>query len=1121
MRSRVLLFVSFFLFVANVNAQDTSTLSLGWGSKVVCPTASFVYFQVVFVNFSRSSQTIPAGTQMDLAFSAPVTNVLDKPSGTTSSFSGNTLTLYFSGDTTIAAGFSTWVSVQLNLESLANLTPVYVTLTTNPAGGFHLSGGSGSSTVLGLIDNQACQMPVPGTPTVDDLISTCPSAQEISDFNADLTITFDSDPTAGTLVCRAADGSADLTRLQERAYQALRLMRKIPFDTPLPWTSKSLYDWFVDAIQGIRFTNGSGSFCCNPQGVINIGTNNLAALQYSTSGWLASLMVLFVHEARHNEGLAHTCGSGDQTLAELGSWGVQYYLFEWMAFHTGQYMMFKNPDQQAGPREWLWGGAQHELSRFCDLGIGVAASPQNVNFGQQAINRESAAKVVAVTLTKGLPLSVGAVSLSGNNPSDFTIADDRCSGKILPPSCTVLVAFRPSTAGTRSALLHITESGGAILQSVRLEGQGTASVQMQIRSWGTRSAATSGKQETNKTGYGLATVDSGGTPYAIAVLSLEQNGVTVSEAGIPASPPTTHARIFIDFRVGINAVPGHSEAGIVDVNTGIALVNYGSETADVTYTLSSVTGALITTGHGIITAGKHFACFIDQLKEVAEVPDFNLPSDFQTATQFGSLEITSTQPLSVLALRGTMNQRNEFLMTTTPVADLTQSLISSRVYFPQFADGGGYTTTLILLNTSASTERGTLQILDDDGAPLAVNQVGGTADSTFRYSIPSGGAFRFQSDGFPAETRRGWVKLTPDVFNSAPVASGVFGYNPGDVLYSESGIPAAGSTTHARVYVDLSDEHNTGLAIANLRSTAAEIIINAFQTDGVTAAGTSQGLLPLKGNGHDAKFADQFIAGLPNGFTGVLDISSTTPFAALTLRSLMNERHEFLMTTFPVADADQAAPSPMVFPQIADGGGYLTEFILISSGPAASTTFNFYDDYGTPTDFGVSEVPRVCYSNFGPGMTFDTHAWTINGYRGPDTGQQAISNSFIPAIAYRFTDVRIPLVVSPGPPNFSIFLQADSGGLPGAVIEQINVTQDGTTPIVLANSVLKPVLLPNTKYWITVTAAGESVLGGWMWNLIGDTSPFAGTQGGTPAGPWGLDSRGKPRSAFRVDGVPQ
>jgi hypothetical protein len=462
---------------------------------------------------------------------------------------------------------------------------------------------------------------------------------------------------------------------------------------------------------------------------------------------------------------------------------------------------------------------------------------------------------------------------------------------------------------------------------------------------------TAGVNGSTRVGYAKLSVGSGMTPYGTAVFSFKQNGVTVGEAGVPASPPITQARIFIDYRTAVQAVPAHSERGNVNVNTGIAVVNNGSASASVTYTLRDASGGLITTGHGTIGAGKHIACFIDQFKQNG-VPDFNLPSDFATAIQFGSLEITSTQPLSVLALRGTMNQRNEFLITTTPVADLTQALGNGSVYFPQFVDGGGYTTSLMLLNTSSVRETGKLEIRDKDGNMLAVTQVGGTNDSSFSYSIEPGGLFRFQTDGFPFDTKAGWVVLTPDSGTPTPVGSGVFGYNPDRVLVSESGIPAAAATMHARVYVDLSNNHNTGLALANVSNGSSAITIRAFQKDGTTTAGTGKPPIPLLANGHKAAFADEFVTGLPAGFTGVLDISSTAPFAALTLRSLMNERNEFLMTAFPVADANQPAPSPMVFPQIADGGGYVTEIILISAGQSTSTTVTFYDENGTPADFG-------------------------------------------------------------------------------------------------------------------------------------------------------------------------
>jgi hypothetical protein len=444
-----------------------------------------------------------------------------------------------------------------------------------------------------------------------------------------------------------------------------------------------------------------------------------------------------------------------------------------------------------------------------------------------------------------------------------------------------------------------------------------------------------------RSGYAKLVLKSGQTPYGTAVFVYRQNGITVSEAGVPASPPTTHARVFIDSRSNALAVPGRSNSGSVDINTGIGVVNCGTVAANITYTLIDTNGSFIATGQGTLGVGNHFAKFIDQLSDIAS--GFVPPSNFQFAT----LDIFSDQPLSVMALRMTTNQRAEPLFTTTPVADLSQAYLSDPLYFPQLADGGGYTTSLVLLNTSSSTERGTILVFDDSGNPFTVQQAGGSAATSFQYSIPAGGAYRFQTNGSSSIAKAGWLQVIPTYMSASPVGSAVFSYNPVSVLLTESGVPSALPTTHARIYVDLTQNHNTGLAITNLGNNLSNFAIQAFQTDGTTLAGSSPGL-NLPSYGHAGQFASQIISDLPSNFTGILDISSTSPFAALTLRSLTNERGDFLITTFPIADVTQPAPSPVIFPHIADGGGYNTQFILLSPSDVANTSLILNDDTGAP-----------------------------------------------------------------------------------------------------------------------------------------------------------------------------
>ena len=472
-----------------------------------------------------------------------------------------------------------------------------------------------------------------------------------------------------------------------------------------------------------------------------------------------------------------------------------------------------------------------------------------------------------------------------------------------------------------------------------------ARVTLSLPAGGTVSTSTLGPTDELIAGYAAVSVNAGSAPYGTAVFSYTQNGVVVSEAGVPVSPPTRAARFFVDSRAGVSAGTG---SGTVNVSTGFAAVNQGNAEASLALKLRNVFGETLVQGTVRLARGAHMAKFLNQL-----APDFVMPPSI-VFDGLGSLEITSDQPVSVLALRLTINQRGDLLMTTTPIADLGKPAPAGTLAFPQIADGGGYQTTIIMMNTSNAAESGVIRFYGNDGSVLAVRMAnGGAAGSQFAYAIPAGGFVRLVTDGSPAEVNTGWARLTPDGGSAAPVSAAIFSYARGTVLVTESGVAATTATTHARIYVDLTGGHDTGLAVVNPGSAPLRITATAYELDGVTPAGNGQGTVNLAPLGHAAKFAWQLIAGLPDGFTGVLDLRSADPFAALTLRSLYNERRDFLITTFPVADANQAPPDPLIFPQIADGAGYQTQIILLSTSGAASTvTVSYLGNDGSPITVG-------------------------------------------------------------------------------------------------------------------------------------------------------------------------
>jgi hypothetical protein len=560
--------------------------------------------------------------------------------------------------------------------------------------------------------------------------------------------------------------------------------------------------------------------------------------------------------------------------------------------------------------------------------------------------RDSGGNVKTLTETRldssGQVLGGGTFDISANvaGRTTFNFSIQIAGGNLLPNTSQIQLKLTDG-AGLGSNTKTASLSPPGLNQTIPVGGAATNT--------------TPGTGGSVRAGYAIVTVNSGAPPYGTAVFSVTQNGVVVSEAGVPASPPTTAACIFIDYRSAVPAKSSGLAFGTIDVNTGLAMVNRGSGTANISYLLRDGFGGTLAAGNSTLALNNHQALFINELNQIA--PAFVLPPNFSTTIGFATLEIRSSQPLSIVALRLTTNQRGETLLTTTPVADLNKALSSASSYLAQFVDGGGYKTAYSLMNTSTSLESGTLRIFDDNGAALAIHQIGDPNGSfpAFSYSIQPGGFVALFTDGAPSSIHAGSIQLVPNQGTFTPVGAAVFSFTQGGILVTESGVPTAAPTNHARIYVDKSVGHDTGLAIAAPNGSPIFATLRAFLPDGTTSVGS--GSISLSGNGHTAGFAGQFMNGiLPNGFTGVLDISSSNPFVAVTLRSLSNARGDFLLTTFPIADFNQTAPFPIVFPQIADGGGYRTQFIQLGTSGSANSTLTYYGDNGSTLSLSKSAL---------------------------------------------------------------------------------------------------------------------------------------------------------------------
>jgi M6 family metalloprotease-like protein len=102
----------------------------------------------------------------------------------------------------------------------------------------------------------------------------------------------------------------------------------------------------------------------------------------------------------------------------------------------------------------------------------VSLSRATLIFASQAVKTSSAAQSVTLTNTSTLTLTIANVALTGANANQFT-EKSACGGSLnAGTSCTISVSFSPTSAGSKSASLTITDNAAGGSQSVALTGTG-------------------------------------------------------------------------------------------------------------------------------------------------------------------------------------------------------------------------------------------------------------------------------------------------------------------------------------------------------------------------------------------------------------------------------------------------------------------------------------------------------------------------------------------------------------------------------------------------------------------------------------------------------------------------
>jgi hypothetical protein len=104
-------------------------------------------------------------------------------------------------------------------------------------------------------------------------------------------------------------------------------------------------------------------------------------------------------------------------------------------------------------------------------------TPVSFDFRNQQVGTTSVVQTFTYSNTGPVSITVSSVGFGGQNPLNFVIVADGCTGVPLAPSatCNIDVLFKPNTVNVRSATLNVVDvSGGAPVVKAALLGTGIA-----------------------------------------------------------------------------------------------------------------------------------------------------------------------------------------------------------------------------------------------------------------------------------------------------------------------------------------------------------------------------------------------------------------------------------------------------------------------------------------------------------------------------------------------------------------------------------------------------------------------------------------------------------------------
>jgi hypothetical protein len=194
-------------------------------------------------------------------------------------------------------------------------------------------------------------------------------------------------------------------------------------------------------------------------------------------------------------------------------------------------------------------------------------------------------------------------------------------------------------------------------------------------------------------------------PSGLAIFSYQFHGITLSEAGVQAQPAGT------DFLLYAEASGDFDHGAPNSTRTGLAIANPSSQDTTVVVGVAGFNGTVGLTGTVKVPANGETSLLLNQISEIQTL----------LTPYHGILQITSVVPVTIVGIRARYNERQDLLITTTPPANDAIQPLAPGMFFPHFADGGGYTTQFILYDSTAGPmSTGSVNFISQSGQAMSL-----------------------------------------------------------------------------------------------------------------------------------------------------------------------------------------------------------------------------------------------------------------------------------------------------------------------------------------------------------------------------------------------------------------